>query len=99
MTDRLAVVVPVFNEPGITHTLEALLGQREPDGLHVYVVDNNSTDDTAQRVRQFALLQAFIFTRTRSLSYIICVHLLFDFVLFLVLIHAHNRAWIDIFVW
>jgi hypothetical protein len=47
----------------------------------------------------FALLQAFIFTRTRSLSYIICVHLLFDFVLFLVLIHAHNRAWIDIFVY
>ncbi|MEC5199816.1 hypothetical protein RCH21_002055 [Arthrobacter sp. PL16] len=47
----------------------------------------------------FALLQAFIFTRTRSLSYIICVHLLFDFVLFLVLIHAHNRAWIDIFIY
>ncbi|MFJ6003744.1 type II CAAX prenyl endopeptidase Rce1 family protein [Arthrobacter sp. NPDC092385] len=47
----------------------------------------------------FALLQAFIFTRTRSLSYIICVHLLFDFVLFLVLIHAHNRAWIDIFLY
>jgi hypothetical protein len=47
----------------------------------------------------FALLQAFIFTRTRSLSYIICVHLLFDFVLFLVLLHAHNRAWIDIFIY
>ncbi|MHA7219411.1 CPBP family intramembrane glutamic endopeptidase [Arthrobacter sp. MDT1-48-3] len=47
----------------------------------------------------FALLQAFIFTRTRSLSYIVCVHLLFDFVLFLVLIHAHNRAWIDIFLY
>ena len=47
----------------------------------------------------FALLQAFIFTRTRSLSYIICVHLLFDFVLFLVLLHAHNRAWFDIFVY
>ncbi|OUM45079.1 CPBP family intramembrane metalloprotease [Arthrobacter agilis] len=47
----------------------------------------------------FALLQAFIFTRTRSLSYIICVHLLFDFVLFLVLIHAHTRAWLDIFVY
>ncbi|MHA7238910.1 CPBP family intramembrane glutamic endopeptidase [Arthrobacter sp. TMS1-12-1] len=47
----------------------------------------------------FALLQAFIFTRTRSLSYIICVHLLFDFVLFLVLIHAHNRTWFDIFVY
>jgi hypothetical protein len=47
----------------------------------------------------FALVQAFIFTRTKSLSYIVCVHLLFDFVLFLVLIHAHNRAWIDIFIY
>lgn len=47
----------------------------------------------------FAMLQAFIFTRTKSLSYIVAVHLLFDFVLFLVLLHAHNRAWIDIFVY
>lgn len=47
----------------------------------------------------FALLQAFIFTRTKSLSYIVSVHLLFDFVLFLVLVHAHNRAWIDIFIY
>jgi hypothetical protein len=47
----------------------------------------------------FALVQAFIFTRTNSLSYIVCVHLLFDLVLFLVLIHAHNRAWIDIFIY
>ncbi len=47
----------------------------------------------------FALLQALIFTRTKSLTYIVCVHLLFDFVLFLVLIHAHNRAWIDIFIY
>jgi membrane protease YdiL (CAAX protease family) len=47
----------------------------------------------------FALLQALIFTRTKSLSYIVCVHLLFDFVLFLVLIHAHNRAWVDIFIY
>jgi hypothetical protein len=29
----------------------------------------------------------------------VSVHLLFDFVLFLVLLHAHNRAWIDIFVY
>jgi hypothetical protein len=47
----------------------------------------------------FALLQALIFTRTKSLSYIVSVHLLFDFILFLVLIHAHNRAWIDIFIY
>jgi glycosyltransferase involved in cell wall biosynthesis len=54
MTDRLAVVVPVFNEPGVARTLEALHRQRDRDGLHVYVVDNGSTDDTAQRVRRFA---------------------------------------------
>lgn len=47
----------------------------------------------------FALLQARLFTVTRSLSYIVCVHLLFDFVLFLVLIHAHNRYWINIFLY
>lgn len=47
----------------------------------------------------FALVQALIFTRTKSLTYIVCVHLLFDLVLFLVLIHAHNSAWIDIFIY
>lgn len=45
----------------------------------------------------FALVQAWIFKLTKSLSYIVTVHLLFDFVLFLVLVHAHNRAWLDIF--
>lgn len=47
----------------------------------------------------FALLQARLFTITKSLLYIVCVHLLFDFVLFLVLVHAHNREWIDIFLY
>jgi hypothetical protein len=47
----------------------------------------------------FALLQARLFSVTKSLSYIVSVHLLFDFVLFLVLIHAHNREWIDIFLY
>ena len=47
----------------------------------------------------FALLQAKLFTITRSLTYIVAIHLLFDFVLFLVLVHAHNRAWIDIFLY
>ena len=47
----------------------------------------------------FALLQAKLFAMTRSLTYIVAVHLLFDFVLFLVLVHAHNRAWIDIFLY
>jgi hypothetical protein len=47
----------------------------------------------------FALLQARLFAITRSLTYIVAVHLLFDFVLFLVLVHAHNRAWIDVFLY
>ncbi|MHA7284186.1 glycosyltransferase family A protein [Arthrobacter sp. TMS2-4] len=53
MTDRLAVVVPVFNEPGIARTLGALRAQRDAADLRVYVVDNGSTDDTVERVEQF----------------------------------------------
>lgn len=47
----------------------------------------------------FALLQGWIFKRTRSLTYIVCVHLLFDLVLFLVLVHAHNRDWLQLFLY
>jgi hypothetical protein len=47
----------------------------------------------------FALVQGWIFKLTRSLTYIVCVHLLFDFVLFLVLVHAHNREWLAFFVY
>ncbi|WP_394769823.1 type II CAAX prenyl endopeptidase Rce1 family protein [Lacisediminihabitans sp.] len=47
----------------------------------------------------FALLQGYIFTRTRSLTYVVCVHLLFDLVVFLVLVHAHNPGWLRIFLY
>lgn len=47
----------------------------------------------------FALVQGYTFKVTRSLTYIVCVHLLFDLVLFGVLVHAHNRAWLDVFVY
>ncbi|GAA5096197.1 hypothetical protein GCM10025760_29400 [Microbacterium yannicii] len=43
----------------------------------------------------FALLQGFIFMRTRSLAYVVTVHLLFDAVVFLVLVHAHNPGLLD----
>lgn len=43
----------------------------------------------------FALLQAYIFKRTRSLAYVVTVHLLFDAVVFLVLVHAHNPGLLD----
>ncbi|MEE2523470.1 CPBP family intramembrane glutamic endopeptidase [Pseudarthrobacter sp. J75] len=45
----------------------------------------------------FALLQARLFTVTKSLAYIVSVHLLFDFMLFLVLLQAHNSGWWDAF--
>ncbi len=43
----------------------------------------------------FALVQAYIFKRTRSLTYVVTVHLLFDAVVFLVLVHAHNPGVLD----
>ncbi|BDV30131.1 CPBP family intramembrane glutamic endopeptidase [Microbacterium terricola] len=43
----------------------------------------------------FALLQGYIFVRTRSLAYVVTVHLLFDAVVFLVLVHAHNPGLLD----
>ncbi|KAM9861522.1 CPBP family intramembrane glutamic endopeptidase [Leucobacter sp. BZR 635] len=45
----------------------------------------------------FALVQGFIFLRTRSLSYVVTVHLLFDAVVFAVLVHAHNPALFNVF--
>ncbi|MFC6357298.1 CPBP family glutamic-type intramembrane protease [Luethyella okanaganae] len=47
----------------------------------------------------FALLQGFTFTLTRSLGFVITVHLLFDLVVFLVLVHAHNPGWPSLFLY
>jgi len=46
----------------------------------------------------FALLQGFIFLRTHSLAYVVTVHLLFDAVVFAVLVHAHNPGLLPIFL-
>jgi membrane protease YdiL (CAAX protease family) len=46
----------------------------------------------------FALLQGFIFTRTKSLAYVVTVHLLFDAVVFLVIARAHNPQWPPMFL-
>ncbi|TFD22705.1 CPBP family intramembrane metalloprotease [Cryobacterium sp. TMT2-23] len=47
----------------------------------------------------FALLQGYTFKLTKSLTYVVCVHLLFDLVVFLVIVHAHTRDWLPIFVY
>lgn len=46
----------------------------------------------------FALVQAVLFLRTRSLGYVVTVHLLFDAVVFAVLVHAHNPGLLPIFL-
>ena len=46
----------------------------------------------------FALLQGFTFMITRSLTYVLVVHLLFDLVVFLVIVHARNPGLLPIFL-
>lgn len=46
----------------------------------------------------FALVQGFLFLRTQSLWYVVTVHLLFDAVVFGVLVHAHNPGLLPIFL-
>ena len=45
----------------------------------------------------FALVQGLIFLRTHSLAYVVTVHLLFDAVVFAVIVHAHNPQLFDVF--
>ncbi|MFJ4028496.1 CPBP family intramembrane glutamic endopeptidase [Paenarthrobacter sp. NPDC089989] len=47
----------------------------------------------------FALLQGYTFKLTKSFTYVVSVHLIFDFVLFLALVHAHNREWLPVFIY
>lgn len=47
----------------------------------------------------FALLQGWIFTRTRSLGYVVLIHLLFDAVVFLAIVHAHDPTVFPIFLY
>jgi membrane protease YdiL (CAAX protease family) len=46
----------------------------------------------------FALLQGFIFQRTRSLTYVVAVHLSFDAVIFMILVHADSPQLFDVFL-
>ncbi|MDE0572761.1 CPBP family intramembrane metalloprotease [Demequina sp. B12] len=46
----------------------------------------------------FALVQAWLFVKSKSLSYVVAVHLLFDAVVFAALVHARRPELFDIFV-
>ena len=46
----------------------------------------------------FALLQGWLFARTGSLLYVLIVHLLFDVVVFLAIVHARHPGAVGIFL-
>jgi len=46
----------------------------------------------------FAIVQGFLFVKTRSLWYVVTVHLLFDAVVFGVIVHAHNPGAVSPFL-
>jgi membrane protease YdiL (CAAX protease family) len=46
----------------------------------------------------FALVQGWIFSWTKSLPYVVTVHLLFDAVVFGVLVHAHHPQLFGVFI-
>jgi len=46
----------------------------------------------------FCLSQGYIFRRTKSLLYILTIHLTLDFILFLALLHSYYPSWIPIFI-
>jgi hypothetical protein len=46
----------------------------------------------------FALLQGWIYSKTKSLPYVLTVHLLFDAIVFLVIVHARNPGVLPIFL-
>lgn len=47
----------------------------------------------------FALVQGYLFARTRSLLYVLGTHLTFDCVLWLILVYAHNPGWLPRIFW
>lgn len=47
----------------------------------------------------FALIQGFLFARTGSLLYVLVVHLLFDAIVFMAIVHAHNPDMFAFFIY
>lgn len=46
----------------------------------------------------FALLQGFVFQRTKSLPFVVTIHLSFDMIIWAILVNAHNPGVLDIFI-
>ena len=53
MNERLAIVVPFYNEPEIGRTLDGLFTQSYRRDVNHYLVDNGSTDNTRDVIEEF----------------------------------------------
>lgn len=52
--EKIAVVVPAYNEPDIHRTLKGLYEQKQrAEGTHHFIVNNASSDDTRERIEMF----------------------------------------------
>src|ERR1700761_9669828 len=53
---RIAVIIPARNEADVIgRAITSLLRQSGPDSIHIFLVDDNSTDGTAQAAREAAI--------------------------------------------
>ena len=101
-------VLGIWDELFFVCTVFALLRRHFPDSIAMvlqavfftsFLFELGFTSWGPLLIFPFALVQAYTFRITKSLSYIVTVHLLFDFVLFLVLLHAHDRSMVPIFIY
>jgi hopene-associated glycosyltransferase HpnB len=53
---RIAVIIPARNEADVIgRAITSLLGQSGPNSIHIFLVDDSSTDGTAQAAREAAI--------------------------------------------
>ncbi len=101
-------VLGIWDELFFVCTVFALLRRHYSDWLAIliqaclftsFLYELGFTEWGPLLIFPFAAVQAITFKLTKSLTYIVTVHLLFDFVLFLVLLHAHDRSIVPIFIY
>ena len=79
--------------------LRVLAGQRAAGrGVRVIPLGAGVPQVAPRLTIPFALLQGYIFARTRSLLYVVTVHLSFDLIIFAILVNAHTPQLFDVFV-
>lgn len=69
--DKIAVLIPCYNE---SKTIEKVVKDFKsvlPEAV-IYVYDNNSSDNTAEKLRKLGQLSGMNICREREMSYAVC---------------------------